>query len=300
MGIGVDGVRVGHWTDPVGLTGCTVVELPPQTVASGEVRGGAPASREFDVLAPGMTVAAVDAVLLTGGSAFGLAAADGVMRHLAERGRGVPTAAGPVPIVPALALFDLAVGDPGARPTAESGYLAAADAAAAASDGATFDDERPVLRGAVGAGTGARTGKWRARTPLGPGGLAHAVRRVGGLAVAALCAVNAHGDIDHGDGLIDLEAAAREWRPLDLAGGRANTTIGVVVTNARLDKAGCLIVAQGAHDGLARAIMPPHTRVDGDAFVVAATGQVDADVDLVRLLALAVVTDAIRSVDQPT
>ncbi|MCL9796152.1 P1 family peptidase, partial [Frankia sp. AgKG'84/4] len=98
MGIGVDGVRVGHWTDPVGLTGCTVVELPPETVASGEVRGGAPASREFDVLAPGRTVVGVDAVLLTGGSAFGLAAADGVMRHLVERGRGVPTAAGPVPI----------------------------------------------------------------------------------------------------------------------------------------------------------------------------------------------------------
>ncbi|MCL9797503.1 P1 family peptidase, partial [Frankia sp. AgKG'84/4] len=133
-----------------------------------------------------------------------------------------------------------------------------------------------------------------------PGGLGHAVRRVGGLAVAALCAVNAHGDIDHGDGLADLEAAAREWRPLDLAGPRANTTIGVVVTNARLGKAGCLIVAQGAHDGLARAIMPPHTRVDGDAFVAAATGQVDADVDLVRVLALAAVTDAIRSVDQPT
>lgn len=332
MDFGVDGVGVGHWTDPVGLTGCTVVELPAGSIASAEVRGGAPASRELDILAPGMTVAAVDAVLLTGGSVFGLAAADGVVRHLAERGRGVPTAAGPIPIVPTLALFDLDSGDPAARPTAESGYLAAAAAAAVASSAAASGaasapaasaapapaacasvaalaaasvtagaraSVEPVLFGNVGAGTGAGIGKWRGPDQRRPGGLGHAVRRAGPLVVAALCAVNAHGDIDHGDGLASLDAAVADWRPLTLAGDRQNTTIGVVVTNARLDKAACLLVAQGAHDGLARAIIPPHTRVDGDAFIAAATAQTDADIDLVRLLALAAVTEAIRSVTPP-
>ncbi|WP_235826552.1 P1 family peptidase [Candidatus Frankia alpina] len=150
MAIGVDGVRVGHWTDPVGVTGCTVVELPAGTVASAEVRGGAPASRELDALAPQMALASVDAVVLAGGSAFGLAAADGVMRYYAERGRGVPTSGGPVPVVPALALFDLAVGDPTARPTADAGYLAAR---------ATRGEQ--VLCGRVGAGTGAYASQWR-------------------------------------------------------------------------------------------------------------------------------------------
>ncbi|KJE22410.1 L-aminopeptidase/D-esterase [Frankia torreyi] len=287
MAIGVDGVRVGHWTDPVGVTGCTVVELPVGTVASAEVRGGAPASRELDALAPHMALASIDAVLLTGGSAFGLAAADGVMRYYAERGRGVPTSGGPVPVVPALALFDLAVGAPTARPTADAGYLAAR---------ATGGEQ--VLRGRVGAGTGAYASQWRGPEYRGPGGLGHAYRCRGEVSVAALCVVNAFGDIDHGGDPVPLDAAESQWRPFDLAAGRTHTTIGVVVTNARLDKTSCLLVAQGAHDGLARAITPPHTRLDGDAFVAAATGRVEADVDLVRLLALAAVTAAIRSVDR--
>jgi L-aminopeptidase/D-esterase-like protein len=288
-GIGVEGVRVGHWTDPVGLTGCTVVELPEGTVASREVRGGAPASRELDVLEPSMAVTFIDAVLLTGGSAFGLAAADGAMRYYAERGRGVVTAGGPVPIVPALALFDLAVGDPMARPDAEAGYRAAQ----------ACGDAEQVLRGQIGAGTGARASQWRGPGGRPPGGLGHAARRAGELVVAALCVVNAFGDVDHGRGPLSLDTVEAGWRPFDLAPSRGHTTIGVVVTNARLDKGGCLLVAQGAHDGLARAITPPHTRFDGDAFVAAATGRTEADVDLVRLLALVTVTDAIRSVDPP-
>ncbi|WP_324193848.1 P1 family peptidase [Nocardia blacklockiae] len=285
MGIGIPGVRVGHWTDPVGRTGCTVVVLPEGTVASCEVRGGAPASRELDALHPDKSVVAVDAVVLTGGSAFGLAVADGVLRYLGEQGRGVPTPAGPVPIVPTLALFDLAAGDAAARPTADSGY-----AAARAVSG------EQVLSGRIGAGTGAHTSQWRGPEQRRPGGLAYAERKYGDLVVGALCAVNAFGDIDDGTGEITLDSFPLFDEIFDFTTARTHTTIGVVLTNARLDKTSCHLVAQGAHDGLARALTPPHTRFDGDGFVAAATGEVPAHVDIVRLLALATVTDAIRSV----
>lgn len=285
MGVGVGGVRIGHWTDPIGATGCTVVVLPEGTTASCEVRGGAPASRELDALAPDKAVAQVDAVVLTGGSAFGLTSADGVMRYLEYRGRGTPTPAGKVPIVPALALFDLGAGDPTARPTADNGY-AAADASAG----------EPVLSGRVGAGTGAYTSQWRGPQSRRSGGIAYAERQLGDVVVGALCAVNAFGDIDHGTTEISLDAVAQLTAPFQFETARTHTTIGVVVTNARLDKVGCRIAAQGAHDGLARALTPPHTRYDGDGFIAAATGEVDADIDLVRLMALATVTEAIRSV----
>jgi L-aminopeptidase/D-esterase-like protein len=285
-GLGVAGVRVGHWTDAEAQTGCTVIELPEGTVASYEARGGAPASREVELLHPGKTVSTVDAVLLTGGSAFGLAAADGVMRYYEQAGRGVPTPAGRVPIVPSLALFDLAVGDGAVRPTAEHGYLAA-----------QATRQAQVLSGRVGAGAGAYAGHWRGPAGRRPAGLASHVARLGDLVVSALCAVNAFGDIDPGDDSIGLGAieALRDLPP-PFAGARAHTTIGVICTNARLDKGGCLIVAQGAHDGLARAITPPHTRYDGDAFIAAATGEVDAHVDVVRYLALTAACRAIRSV----
>ncbi|WP_291521660.1 P1 family peptidase [Branchiibius sp. NY16-3462-2] len=278
--IGVRGVRVGHWTDPVARTGCTLMDLPPGTVASAEVRGGAPASRELDALAPDKTVQSFDGVLLAGGSAFGLAAADGVMRFYAERGRGVPTPAGNVPVVPTLALFDRLVGSPEAYPDAAAGYAAAQDSAS-------------VLNGPVGAGTGACVSNWRGEDRR-PGGLRYAEAQVGELVVGALCAVNAFGDIDPGTGPVDLGivdallAAAPDYR--------SNTTIGVVVTNAALSKTDCFLVAQGAHDGLARAVTPPHTRFDGDAFVAAATGEVAAHVDVVRLLAMDAVCTAIRAV----
>ncbi|RMI33691.1 peptidase S58 family protein [Nocardia stercoris] len=285
--MGVAGVRVGHWTDPVGLTGCTVLLLPPGSTGSCEVRGGAPASRELDVLAPDKTVDTVDAVVLTGGSAFGLACADGVMRYLREQGRGVLTPGGPVPIVPTLGLFDLGAGEPIA-PTADHGYAAA---------GAAAGDQ--VLHGRIGAGTGAHIGQWRGPDGRRPGGIAYAERRLGEVVVAALCAVNAFGDIDDGTGEISLDAVSILQPPVDQSGSRTHTTIGAVLTNARLGKTDCHIVAQGAHDGLARAITPPHTRFDGDAFIAIATGTVPTAVDIVRLLALSAVAGAIRSLAQP-
>jgi len=275
----VPGVRVGHFTDAAARTGCTVVTFPDGTVGSGEVRGGAPASREFDLLSPERSVEEIHAAVLTGGSAFGLACADGVMRRLEEEGRGVQTVAGRVPIVPTLGLFDLMVGDPTVRPTAENGYAAAASAS---------DDAE--LQGLIGAGTGATTGKARGLENLHDAGLAYAEVRAGEVIVGALCAVNAFGEILTG------EAAGPDFGDYEPFGGnRQNTTIGVVLTNAKLTKIECLILAQGAHDGLARAIDPPHTRFDGDAFISAATGQVETKVDVVRALAIAAVTEAIRS-----
>ncbi|UPK73263.1 P1 family peptidase [Nocardioidaceae bacterium SCSIO 66511] len=284
MGYQIAGVRVGHWSDAAGESGCTVVELPDGTTASHEVRGGAPASRELDLLEPDKTVDRVDAVVLTGGSAFGLAAADGVMRYYEERGRGAPTPAGNVPIVPTLALFDLAVGDSTARPTAASGYAAAQ---------ATTGEQ--LLAGRIGAGAGAYVSHWRGPDGRRPAGLGHAVCRLDDVVVEALCAVNAFGDVDTG-GPVSFDPVRALPATSGFDAGRAHTTIGLVVTNAALSKVGCRVMAQGAHDGLARALVPPHTRFDGDAFVAAATGVVEAHVDVVRLLALSAVADAIRSV----
>lgn len=285
----VPGVRVGHWTDPVARTGCTVVLFDPPVVASGEVRGGAPATREFALLDPLATVERIDAVTLSGGSAFGLAATDGVMRFCEARGRGVPTRAGRVPIVVGMSLFDLAVGDAAVRPGPEEGY--AACTAAGSSE-----------LGPVGAGVGATVSSWRGSAAATPGGLVGAVVRRGGLVVAGLVAVNAWGDVR------GHRAERLPWPDLPATSGavfgappaREHTTIGVVATNAALDKVGCHHVARGAHDGLARALTPPHARSDGDAFVAVATGAVPAPVDLVRALAVEVVDDAIRSLpDHP-
>ena len=270
----VAGLRVGHWTDPVAETGCTVVLFPEGTVASGEVRGGAPATREFALLDPQRMVTRLDALVLTGGSAFGLAAADGVVRHCEERGAGFVTPEGPVPIVVALALYDLGTGDATVRPGADQGYAACVAATAG-----------PVETGRVGAGTGARVSGPDFPTRA-PGGLVSAGARSGDLVVAALVAVNAAGQ-PGGDDALALRLA-------DLpTPGLENTVIGVVATNARLDKLGCHLVAQGAHDGLARAVFPAHTRSDGDAFVAAATGEVEARVDVVRALSVHVVAQAI-------
>ncbi len=263
------GVRVGHWTGE--RTGCTVLLFPEPTLASGEVRGGAPASRETELLDPVRANAGIDAVLLTGGSAFGLAAADGVMRWLAERGRGVATPGGVVPIVPTLSLYDL--DGTGVVPRAAQGYAACEDAEGAA-----------ALTGPVGAGRGATVGQWRGVSL--PSGLAAATLRLGELAVSAIAAVNAFGE----PGPMDRSLLRPEGFPVGF--GR-NTTIGAVVTNARLGKVECHLLAQGAHDGLARAVSPVHTRMDGDAFVAAATGRVEASADVVRALAVEAVAEAI-------
>lgn len=281
----VGGIRVGHWTDAAARTGCTVVLLPEGSIASGEVRGGAPASRELALLAPERTVGEVHAVVLTGGSTFGLAAADGVLRYCEEHGVGIETPAGRVPIVPAMALFDLSVGDPSVRPGPEHGYQAASTATSGT-----------IELGLVGAGTGATVSKWLGAGGI-PGGLVSASATASDVVVSALIAVNAVGGIDRDGGEASRFAAGIEsgGRPATLVG---NTTIGVIATNARLDKVGCLLVAQSGHDGLARALVPAHTRFDGDAFVVPATGQVDGDLDVVRVLATAVVEQAIREAER--
>jgi L-aminopeptidase/D-esterase-like protein len=279
----VDGVRVGHWTDRVARTGCTVVLLPEGTVASGEVRGGAPGTREFELLRPERLVHHIDAVVLTGGSAFGLASCDGVVRWCEEQGRGFVTRAARVPIVVGAVLYDLAVGDASVRPGPDAGYAACVAAT-----------EGDVELGAVGAGTGATVGKWWGPDGVRPGGLGAAVERDGDVVVAALMAVNAFGD------RVDATEARRPLPPPVPSPLGENTTIGVVVTNARIDKTACLLVAQGGHDGLARALEPAHASVDGDAVVVCATGVVNATVDRVRMLAARAVEAAIRGVlDNP-
>ena len=272
----VPGVRVGHWTDEHARTGCTVVLLPAGTVASGEVRGGAPGTREWDLLAPERRVDHLDAVVLSGGSAFGLAACDGVVRWCEERGLGFPTAAGPVPIVVGAVIFDLMVGDASVRPGADAGY--AACVAATASD---------VALGPVGAGTGATVAKWRGREFAQPGGVGSASCTNDALVVAALVVVNAFGELR---GRAQVDAGA-----VDTAGAFENTTVGVIATNASLDKVGCLLVAQSGHDGLARALEPVHATVDGDALVAASVGGVEAPVDQVRVLAARAVEEAVRS-----
>ncbi len=278
----VEGVAVGHWTDPDARAGCTVVFFAGGAVASGEVRGGAPATREFELLRPECLVQRIDAVVLSGRSAFGLAAADGVMAFCEEHGQGFDTPGGVVPIVVGMSVFDLTVGDPAIRPGYDEGYAAAAAAAGGV-----------VELGAVGAGVAATTGKWTGSSRPGPGGLVgHAIHH-GELVVASLVVLNAFGDIDDGSQLSDrLPEPGSVFHDAPMG---TNTTIGVVATNAALDKTGCLLVAQGAHDGLARSTAPAHTRVDGDAFVAVATGEVRASPDEVRFLAVAAVEKAIRS-----
>jgi L-aminopeptidase/D-esterase-like protein len=266
------------------MTGCTVVLFPAGTVASGEVRGGAPGTREWDLLAPERTVARLDAVVLAGGSAFGLAACDGVARWCEERGIGYPTPAGPVPIVVGAVLFDLMVGDPAVRPGPTAGYAACVAATAG-----------EVPTGTVGAGTGATVDKWRGVGRSRPGGIGSAARWSGEVVVGALVAVNAFGGLREGDPREQVG-----WPTGDPAGAAfENTTIGVIATNATLDKTGCLLTAQSGHDGLARALEPVHATVDGDALVAASLGEVVAPVDQVRFLAARVVEAAVRAALSP-
>lgn len=229
-----------------------------------------------------MLVERLDALLLTGGSAFGLAAADGVMRWCEERGVGFPTAAGAVPIVAALGIFDLAEGDAAVRPGPEAGYSACV--------AATADQ---VATGRVGAGAGCTVRKWAGREHARPGGLGAAALHHEELIVAALMAVNAVGDrrVDSEIRLLVPPTAGFESPAPSTT--NANTTVGIVVTNARLTKLDCHLVAQSGHDGFARALDPAHTAGDGDALVVAATGAVDAPLGAVRGLATYAVERAI-------
>ncbi len=270
----------GHWTGAG--TGVTVVLPPPGTVASGEVRGGAPATREFALLDPTRLVDRVDAVVLSGGSAFGLSAADGVMGLLRERGRGFPTPAGPVPIVVGMSIFD------------ESVRTGPPDAAAGRAAALAAWSGEPLATGRAGAGTGATTGTWRGRRD--PGGVGRATMPAGGARVAALAVVNAWGDVRGPDGTPVTGADGPVARPVTPF-GMQNTTVAVVLTTARLSKTDCHLLAQSGHTGFARALHPAHSRYDGDAVVALATGEDagEADLESIRAVAADVVAAAIRA-----
>jgi L-aminopeptidase/D-esterase-like protein len=282
----VRGVRAGHWTGA--RTGTTVLLFPSGTVGSAEVRGGAPATRETDLLDPLCTVARVDAIALTGGSAFGLAVADGVMQFLAERGQGFPTGGGAVPIVPTAAIFDLVESD-GERPGAAEGYAAAVAA----------ERDEPFATGRVGAGRGATVAKWRGRAHGAAGGIGLANITVDDMTLAVVVVANAVGDVMGANGEPHVASTAPAEVPAfpapDVFGERENTTLAVVVTDAALDKTACHLLARSAHDGLARALRPAHTRFDGDVCFVAATGAVNGHLDRLREGAATVTADALRA-----
>jgi L-aminopeptidase/D-esterase-like protein len=271
----VQGVKVGHFTESRRPTGCTVLLFEKGATAGVDVRGGAPGTRDTDLLNPVTTVQQVQAIFLSGGSAFGLDVASGVMRYLEEHRLGFAMGDIIVPIVPGAILYDLEIGDAKVRPTAESGYKACQAATT----------ER-VVEGNVGAGAGASIGKMFGPKQAMKSGLGSASVRVGdtGIVVGALVAVNAVGDVldpktgqiiagarkADGSGFMDSMARIREG--YGVRADSANTTIGVVATNVALDKAQATKVAQMAHDGLARTIYPVHTPSDGDTIFAVATG----------------------------
>ncbi|MDI4631928.1 P1 family peptidase [Pelomonas sp. V22] len=284
----IAGLRVGHFSDSRRPTGCTVVLCEQGAVAGVDVRGAAPGTRETDLLRPENTVQQVHALLLSGGSAFGLDAATGVMRWLRERGHGLQVGPACVPIVPGAVLFDLWLGDPQITPDAAAGY-AACEAAS-----------QQAATGSVGAGAGATVGKLFGPQQAMKGGIGAASLTLAGICVAALVAVNAVGDVvDPATGQVLAGARGPDGRMLGtmaavkagqvpgrlLAG--ANTTIGVVATDARLNKAEATKLAQMSHDGLARAINPVHTPSDGDVMFALATGGAGRSADLTWLGALA-------------
>ena len=295
----VAGVKVGHHTLSGRPTGCTVVLLEPAAVAGVDVRGSAPGTRETDLLNPMNLVDRVNAIVLSGGSAFGLDAASGVMRYLDERGIGYASGAAKVPIVPAAILYDLGVGDPKIRPGADCGYRAATTASSGM-----------IAEGTVGAGAGATVGKLAGTGRAMKGGIGTAaISLPDGLVVAAIMAVNSIGDVidpatgrvmagvrtADGKGLADARVLIRSGAIKAQAPIGENTTIGVVATNARLTKTQATKVAQMAHDGLARAITPVHTPLDGDTVFALATGALDrpGDVLLIGSLAAEAAADAI-------
>lgn len=297
MALGLGNVAVGTWTSPAGPCGCTVVLPPPGTVGSVAVRGASPGTREAVALGPQGRVSVCHGVVLAGGSAYGLAAADGVMRWLETQGRGHPVGEAVVPIVGAAIILDAGVADPALRPDAAAGWAAAASS--------TTDDPE---QGSVGAGAGATVAK--------VGGLEHAWRsgqgihvvEHGDLVVGAIVVNNAVGEVvdDVGEVLVGTRsdddgphfpyAPFLRPAPHDAADGgpTANTVIGCIVTNAVLDKAAVHRVADLGHGGIVRAVRPAHTSFDGDALFALATGEVDASVDLVAHLAVEAVAGATR------
>jgi L-aminopeptidase/D-esterase-like protein len=265
---------IGHWTDRDAITGCTVILFDRLVPAAYEARGGAPGTRETDLLRPSASVRSVDAIMLSGGSAPGLSSADGAMRYLQETNRGFPTAAGPIPIVPAAIIFDLAVGQ-AISPTADDGYAACLAAV----------EPQLVERGPVGAGIGARTGAVdRSQSPKQGGFGAATVQSPVG-SVSAYLVVNAAGEIV----TPDLEADIRpQLMDMQLPGeGRESTTIGVVVTDAAVDHRTLERMTIAAHDGLARMIRPCHTAFDGDAIFSVGLRQGEIDLRAATMLCIA-------------
>lgn len=293
----IPGIYAGHATNNEAATGCTVIVCPAGATGAVDVRGGAPATRETDLLRPEETVDVLHAVVLSGGSAFGLAASTGVANELERRGIGLDVMVAKVPIVSGACLFDLACGSPGVRPDAAMGE----EAVSAAFDGA----DKPLARGNVGAGTGCTVGKVAGPARAMKTGLGECVRQAGDLVCGAVAAVNAVGNVvdpatgafvagvlaADGTRIISVEEAFAEAvaaMPL-----RTNTTISCVVTNARLTKAQATKVAQMSADAYAHAIRPTHTTNDGDSIFVMATGEVDASVDTVGMLAVSALEEAI-------
>jgi len=302
----VPGVKVGHVTLTQRPTGCTVILVEAGATGGVDVRGAAPATRETDLLRPGNIVQIVHAIVLSGGSAFGLDAAGGVMRYLEEKRIGFEFGRSHVPIVPAAALFDLAVGDGTVRPTADCGYQAARMASTA-----------PAQEGSVGAGAGATVGKSGGAGHAMKGGIGTAaVTLPNGLTVAALVATNGFGDVvDPATGMIVAGARGADGKTfvdvrkllrkgeVRFGNPGQNTTLGVIATNAVLTKTDATRVAEMAHDGFARAIVPVHTPVDGDTIFALATGskQGVADVGQIGALAADVMAEAIvRAARQAT
>ena len=274
----VSGIRVGHFTDPRRPTGCTVVLAEAGAAAGVDVRGSAPGTRETDLLAPQNMIQEIHAVVLAGGSAFGLESAGGVVQYLEEKGIGYPTRTGPVPIVPAAILYDLGLGDASIRPDREAGYQACQKASRGA-----------VEEGNVGAGAGATVGKMLGLKRAMKGGLGSASLKVDNLVVAALAAVNALGDIvnpetgkivagarsQDGKSFADISKVLRQAPLGKLRHLDHNTTLGVVATNAAFDKAAMQKMAQMSHNGLARSVRPAHLPHDGDAIFSLSTGEIE-------------------------
>jgi L-aminopeptidase/D-esterase-like protein len=287
-----EGVRAGHWTDRDGWTGCTAVLVPDGAVAAGEVRGGGPGTRESELLYPSAATPDVHGILFTGGSAHGLGAADGMMRWLEERGIGRDTPGGLVPLVPAAVVFDLPLVAP-ARPDDASAY-AACDAAGDV-----------VERGSVGVGTGCTVGKLLGPEGWTKGGLGFASEHLGDTQICALAAVNSFGDVLAEDGSVlggvwrdgayerTVDILRSGFVPPLLSSGE-NTTLVCVITDARLTKLEAWLVARAATAGVARAVDPSATAVDGDLVWCLATGKTTADPFVLGVLAAHVAAAAIR------
>ncbi|HET9849300.1 MAG TPA: P1 family peptidase [Candidatus Dormibacteraeota bacterium] len=286
------GFRVGHYTHAAGETGCTVILPPARNVCSYDLRGSSPGSRELASLDLERRATEVHGILLTGGSAFGLAAADGAMAWLEEQGIGYHTEIATIPVVPAAVIFDIGASRDHGRPDRAAGY-AACEAAV----------EEPVRVGRVGAGSGATVGKWAGREFRSPGGLGLSVIERDGLSLAALAVVNALGDViaEDGTGLAGTTAPNPTFRPPPAPTETAavsNTVLAVVTTNAALDKSQVRFLAARGSDGITKAIRPAHTRYDGDVvFAVAApppAGAPAANLDVLGVLAAEAVAAAIR------